>query len=127
MPGGTRGFVAWLWPVHSAMLNHVHTIGNVTIDAAGPDAAVTEAQVRVTLRFQQGDVTVDPVGLGRYLDRWKHDRGRWVINERTYVSDMVNVRDVSTRDVDEQLRRSPDARRIVGARDSTDPSYAVLP
>jgi hypothetical protein len=124
--GDPAGFVALLWPAHEAMLNHVHTIGNVVFASAGADRAVTEAQVRVTLRFENDGTTVDLIGLGRYLDRWERRGTRWLITDRTYVSDMTNVQPVGAPDVDHQLRRAPDARRIGGTRDRSDPSYPLL-
>jgi hypothetical protein len=124
--GDPEGFVTWLWPVHAAMLSHVHTIGNVVFVGHGADAVSTEAQVRVTLRFDVDGGTVDLVGLGRYLDRWAREGGRWLISERTYVSDMANVLPVGQRDVRAHFRRPPDVPHVGGTRDRSDASYAHL-
>ena len=124
--GDAVGFVEWLWPMHAGLINHVHTIGNVVVAADGSDSASTDAQIRVTLRFEQGGQVVDLVGLGRYLDRWVRRDGRWRISARTYVTDMTTVIPVATPNVNEELRRSAEARRIAGTRDRADPSYALF-
>ena len=33
--GTADGFIEWLWPVHAAMIGHVHSLSNVTVEVDG--------------------------------------------------------------------------------------------
>lgn len=125
--GPAAGFVEWLWPVHAAMVGHVHTLANVTVELMG-DAAATEAYVTVVLRFHDdGGELVDLVGRGRYLDRFERRNGRWAIAHRRYVSDLGTVHVVQGRDVSRQLTpAAPGLEAPTARRDREDPSYDVF-
>lgn len=125
--GDPAGFVAWLWPVHAAMVGHTHMLSNVLVgpDGDDPQRAVSEAYVTVTLRFTSGAEQFDIVGKGRYLDRWAQRDGDWRIVDRRYVSDLRSVVPVDSRDLSGVM--SPDAPSFEGpvsSRDQNDPSYS---
>ena len=126
--GRADGFIEWLWPVHAAMVGHVHSLSNVTVEVDG-DTAATESYVHVVLRVTAGDGgQVDIVGRGRYLDRFERREGVWAIAHRTYVSDLASTQRVEQLDIGGQL---PPAQAglspNVSARDLSDASYALFP
>jgi len=126
--GSAQGFVDWLWPVHASMLCHAHRVSNMIVDFRGDSEAVSETMVYVTLRMEAKGELVDLIGHGRYLDRWRKGDGRWRIAHRTYASDMGTVVPVGSRDLSAFLYPgTPGQRTISGTRDSSDPSYALLP
>ena len=97
--GTADGFIEWLWPVHAAMIGHVHSLSNVTVEIDG-DAAATESYVHVVLRVPApDDGQVDIVGRGRYLDAFERRDGAWAIVHRTYVSDLASTQRVELLDV----------------------------
>jgi hypothetical protein len=125
--GSAQGFVEWLWPVHAAMVGHVHTLGNVTVELDG-DRAATEAYVCVVLRFVHDDgQQYDLVGRGRYLDAFERRHGHWAIAHRRYVSDLGTIQKVEGFDVSRHLPPvRPGLRPLVGRRDHDDLSYTLL-
>ena len=126
--GTADGFIEWLWPVHAAMIGHVHSLSNVTVEIDG-DAAATESYVHVVLRVPAPDGgQVDIVGRGRYLDAFERRDGVWAIVHRTYVSDLASTQRVELLDVGARLPPArPDLAANVGARDLSDRSYALFP
>ena len=106
-----------MWKVHAEVLRHSHQITNVLIEVDG-DRAVSESYVTVCLRTKphEGGVT-DIESRGRYLDRWSRRDGRWAIEHRQYVDDIMHT--VAVPD---------DAAAAItsGHRDRDDPSYAFL-
>ena len=132
--GDPAGFVAWLWPVHAAMVGHTHTLGNVIVDVTGADTAVSESYVMVTLRFEDRNTDdadaatqqFDLVGKGRYLDRWScGNDGTWRIVARTYVSDLGTVIPVAGHDLSNVLR--PTAPHFRGQGRDARPPRSVVP
>ena len=125
--GGADGFIEWLWPVHAAMVGHVHSLSNVVVQIDG-DRAATESYVTVVLRVHgQGDDLIDIVGRGRYLDAFERRDGTWAIAHRSYVSELTSTQRVELLDVGAQLRpATADLAAVVGKRDRSDPSYALF-
>jgi len=84
--GSPAEFVAWLWPIHAAMVGHSHQVANVLVDFGGDGAVVSEAYVTVVLRSATpaGDL-VDLTGRGRYLDTWRCEDDVWRIAARISV------------------------------------------
>jgi len=115
--GTGAAFVDWVWRVHAEVLRHSNQITNVLIEVDG-DRAVSESYVTVCLRTKphEGGAT-DIESRGRYLDRWSRRDGRWAIEHRQYVDDIMHT--VAVPD---------DAAAAItsGHRDRDDPSYAFL-
>ena len=53
---------------------------------------------------------------GRYLDRWSKRRGSWAIDHREHILDMKTLRDLNPGHVNK-----------VSARDTSDPSFHIIP
>jgi hypothetical protein len=113
--GSGHGFIDFVHDRHAAMLAQQHQLGNVSIRVQG-DRAGSESYVTATLRFKAEDGSLhDIIGIGRYVDRWERRDGRWAISHRRYLHTFDDIRAVT------QSRFDPQ-----GARDRSDPSYAVL-
>jgi SnoaL-like domain len=125
--GTADGFIEWLWPVHAAMIGHVHRLSNVTVEL-DTERAATESYVHVVLRVPATDGgQVDIVGRGRYLDRFELRDGIWAIAHRTYVSDLASTQRVEQLDIRGQLPPAqPGLVGNISARDHSDVSYALL-
>lgn len=124
--GNPAGFVEWLWPVHAAMVNHSHMIGNVLVESVGGELA-SEAYVQVTLRSSDENGQFDIVSKGRYLDSWSVTNGEYRIAQRMYVSDLSTVVPVAERSLGGVLH--PNAlqnKQPAGARNEHDPSYTLF-
>ena len=125
--GSPAEFVAWLWPIHAAMVGHSHQVANVLVDVGGDGAsAVSESYVTVVLRSATpaGDL-VDLTGRGRYLDTWRCEGDVWRITARTYVSDLSVVSAVVPTAYPVAMTPVEGAPRLVSARDRSDPSYTL--
>jgi SnoaL-like protein len=121
--GGTREEVVDLFmKVHDQFSSHSHQITNTTIAVDG-DTAVSETYVTVKMQVlpnEEGRV-IDLVVLGRYLDRWSKRDGRWAIDNRYYVSDVVSEYEVLSEFC------GPDrADTSASRRDRQDPAYALF-
>jgi hypothetical protein len=112
--GTGRGFVDWVCGTHRGMLVHSHQISNILIELDG-ERAGSEAYVTATLRTMAGDQMKQISTWCRYIDQWSKRNGRWGIDKRVTVVDFDEIRDVA-----------PMSPAGLGARDRTDPSYAVL-
>jgi hypothetical protein len=124
--GKPAGFVEWLWPVHAAMVNHSHMIGNVLVESVD-GVLVSEAYVQVTLRSSDENGQFDIVSKGRYLDSWNAKNGVYRISERMYVSDLSTVVPVTERSLGAVLH--PNAlqnKQPAGTRNEHDPSYTLF-
>jgi SnoaL-like domain len=109
-----RDFVDQVSRNHLRRAAHSHQIATVGIEVDGEHAA-SEAYATVRLVTEGPDGVSEEFFAGRYLDRWSRRDGRWAIDHRLWVLDFGELdRPVAT----------PLAGD--GARDRTDPSYAVL-
>jgi SnoaL-like domain len=124
--GDPGGFVRWLWPIHAAMKGHTHSISNIFLEQTAERLQTSEAYVMTTLRMSLTDNLVDLVSTGRYLDRWKNSSTGWVIDRRTYLSDLTTVRPVVSADLSQTLPRLPGPHPVRVARDRGDLSYELL-
>ena len=79
------------------------------------DQAASESYVTAVLRFAEGGRVREITTRGRYLDRWSYRDRRWAIEKRVYVHALDDVREVQPTGIPPR-----------GARDETDPSYAIL-
>lgn len=114
--GTGPGFIDWVWGAHAVMARHSHQITNVLTEVDG-DSAVSEAYVTVALwTLPDGEGRqMEIVGRGRYLDRWRHEAGRWAIADRVFVTDLQTVHAV------EGAASSAESRR-----DREDPSFPLF-
>ncbi|WP_167042229.1 nuclear transport factor 2 family protein [Salinibacterium sp. ZJ454] len=87
--GSALGFMDWVWPFHEKLELNVHRVANVFIDRTPSGDLVSESYVTSLLRRRDGEIYVDRVGYGRYIDRWARTGDRLVIVERDYVNDLV--------------------------------------
>lgn len=130
-PGGTAHygpftgtgaeFLDFVFDYHQGFATHSHLIGNelvqVDLDAG---TASSETYVAVWLRTPVVDGRVDDLfHRGRYVDQWSQRDGVWAIDHRTYVGDLVH----QTSNVAPDETHGPASW---GARDRTDPSYALF-
>jgi hypothetical protein len=117
--GSGSGFVDWVWSAHAGMLRHSHQITNVSskIDADGA-RAVSEAYVTVVLWTQPASAPTEVISRGRYLDRWSRRDGRWAIEQRLYVQDLLTQTALPP--------TSLAACAAASSRDRKDPSYGWL-
>jgi hypothetical protein len=112
--GDGRGVIDFICKSHLDTLNHSHQICNASVSLDG-DSAGSETYFHSATRLvREGKLTQIRV-WGRYLDSWSRRDGEWAIDRRLTVFDFDEVREIGrTLRCDE------------GARDRTDPSYAVL-
>jgi hypothetical protein len=111
--GTGREFIDWVCEQHRRLLTHSHQISNILTIVSG-DAASSEAYVTAALRYKDGDRLIHVDVRGRYLDRWSLRSGVWAIDERQYVHDFDDRREVV-------------ALQAEGwsSRDTSDPSYQL--
>jgi hypothetical protein len=112
--GTGRGFVDWVCESHRQMLVHSHQISNIIIELDG-DRAGSESYVTASLRLMHGDQLKQIDTRCRYIDKWSRRDGRWGIDKRVTIVDFDEIRDAA-----------PMSPGNLGARDRSDPSYAVL-
>ncbi len=111
--GTGRGFVDWVWHVHTAMQRHTHQIANTLIEVDG-DQARSETYVTVTL-WPRDMERVEISVRGRYLDSWSRREGRWAIDHRTHLVDLQSTHEAS---------RAPASE--ASCRNTVDASYALF-
>jgi len=112
--GSADALLDWIWQVHSGMQTHSHQMSNILIELDG-DRAASETYVTVALRTL-GDAPSDIFSRGRYLDRWSRRDGVWAIDHRIHLPDHATALPVPAR-----IPAEP-----AGARDRSDPSYALI-
>jgi short-subunit dehydrogenase len=112
--GSGKGVIDWICTQHLQGLYHSHQVSNVLIELAG-DRAGSESYVTASLRMMQGERLMQVTVWGRYVDRWSRRAGRWGLDERVFLRDFDEIREVTAM-----------ARYDTARRDRTDPSYAIL-
>lgn len=112
--GDGRGVIDLICTQHRGLLHHSHQLSNILIELDG-DRAGSESSVTATLRLQRDDRLIQMMVWSRYVDRWSRRDGRWGLEKRIAIRDFDEIRDVTEMQ-----------RHEVGARDRSDPSYAVL-
>jgi hypothetical protein len=110
--GTGRAFIDFANEYHRALVSHSHFVGNVLIELDG-DRATSETYVDVILLEEKGGRYLALHGRGRYLDRWSRRDGRWALDHRTHLIDLVTTQET-------------DGVGPAGRRDATDPSYDIL-
>lgn len=129
--GTAEGFLAWLWPVHAAMVVTRHAISNILIVLDGDQAGV-ESYWSVTLRMRDpAGALHDVFGQGRYLDRFERIDGVWAIRHRQSLHDWDRIDPVVATMADPHapvavVPNNPEVPPKTVARDRRDYSYAVL-
>lgn len=129
--GTAEGFVAWLWPLHAAMVATRHVISNPVIALDGDHAGV-ESCWTVTLRMaDEAGALHDILGHGRYVDSFERIGGVWAIRHRQSLHDFDRVDPVTMTMGDPDapvsvIPHDPDAAPKRVARDRSDYSYAIL-
>jgi hypothetical protein len=116
--GSGAAFIDWVWEQHRGMARHSHNITNLYVEIDGERAA-SEAYALVVLRFETEAGVSVVQNLGRYLDEWQRDGGRWTIRRRRYVHEFQETRLLADDAVP--------AARTSSRRDGGDPSYALQP
>lgn len=111
--GAGRDFIDFVCTQHRKALAHSHQVTNILIELDG-DRAASEAYVVSGLQFRQDEQVKQVTTWARYIDQWSRRNGRWGIDKRIAVRDLADIRDVTI------------MRGEGGARDRTDPSYALL-
>lgn len=109
-----REFIDHVNRQHAHLLAHSHQVTNVLIELDG-ERAGSEAYCTATLQMQRGDKRMRMLVHSRYVDRWSKRGGRWAIDHRIALMDLAEVAEVT-----------PMPLHLKGARDPSDPSYAVL-
>lgn len=112
--GPGKGVIDKICADHARMLSHSHQVANLLIVVDG-DRAGSEAYVSGTMRARRGEEILQIAVWGRYCDRWEKRDGGWGLIHRTVVFDHEEIRPVT-----------PMEHRNRGARDPSDPSYAVF-
>ena len=112
-------FVDWVLVRHSRLLRHSHQVTNVDIKVdVENDRAVSEAYVTATLwRPPEGSPT-ETLSRGRYLDRWSNRDGRWAIDHRVFVQDLMTNTPIPANSLELVAAQS--------RRDPADPSYELF-
>jgi len=103
------GFVDWVSDFHEGLVSTAHHLGSMSLRIGG-DRAISETYVGVVMHSVDDCINAS----GRYLDQWEKRGGLWKIVHRRTVIDMFETRPLGVA-LDPQ-----------GARDRSDPSYAVL-
>jgi hypothetical protein len=127
--GTAEEFVAWLWPIHAAMLVTRHIVTNILIVLDG-DRAGVESYWTVTLRMTGEDGALhDVIGQGRYVDDFERIDGIWAIRHRQSLHDWDRVDPVVATMADAAAtveHAAPQVAAKTVARDRSDYSYSVL-
>ena len=112
--GSGRGVIDHICDSGLRGVVHSHQVTNIIIDLDG-DEARSEAYVTSRTVLADGDELKQVATRGRYLDHWSRRAGRWGIEKRFFVGDIMEIRPV------ELVPASPRFRL-----DRTDPSYALF-
>jgi len=112
--GTGHGFIDFVNSRHAEMQAHSHQVTSLIIFLDG-DRATSESYVTAALRMVDGEGEKELTVRGRYLDGWSCRAGRWAIDKRVFVHDFEDIRLVQPTGIPSR-----------GARDRSDPSYALL-
>lgn len=112
--GGARGFIDHVNRQHAQLLAHSHQVTNILVELDGAHAA-SEAYCTAALQMQRDGKRLRMLVHSRYIDRWSRRDGRWAIDHRIALMDLAEMAEINPM----PLHKS-------GARDPSDPSYAVL-
>ena len=112
--GPGKGVIDAICASHAHLLSHSHQVTNILVELDG-DSAGSEAYVSGTMRTQRDGRLMQIEVWARYIDAWERRGGRWGLVRRVVVYDHESIREVT-----------PMGQPLRGARDRTDPSYAVL-
>ncbi len=106
-------FVDWVFKAHANLTAHSHQMTSIIISVDG-DKATSETYGLNSLYNDKTGSTA--FTRSRYQDRWSKRNGRWAIDHR---QDIVDFRTTSV---------ETGAKTVVmGRRDRTDASYAIVP
>ncbi len=124
--GTAADLVDYFMEAHLGFQVHSHQITNVTIKVGG-DRAVSEAYVTAVIRSfpDEAGHCVDMSYRGRYLDHWSKRDGRWAIDHRYLVTDVLSEYDVA-QDFGGELPDRADTTTTLSRRDHEDPSYELF-
>jgi SnoaL-like protein len=111
---------------HRGWAFHSHQITNSTIKVTG-DRAVSETYVTAVVRSfpDSSGHSVDMHYRGRYLDRWSKREGRWAIDHRHLITDILSEYDVVDQFAGELPDRA-DTSTQLARRDRDDPMYELF-
>jgi hypothetical protein len=124
--GTAEELVEFFMVAHLNYQVHSHQITNTTIEVTG-DRAVSEAYVTAVIRSfpDESGQAVDMTVRGRYLDHWSRREGRWAIDHRYLVMDLVSEYPVDV-SPDADLPDRADMSASRSRRDRDDPAYALF-
>jgi hypothetical protein len=124
--GDAPGFMDWVWPFHKKLELNIHRVANVFIGRNPSGHLVSEAYVTSTLRRRDGEVYIDRVGYGRYIDRWAEGHSdRLKIVERDYINDcLTEMRNPAV--ARPAVALVDDVPVLEGRRDREDASYRLF-
>lgn len=109
--GSASGFVDWVIGATAAMGFMQHSVSNLHILALDGDRAASETFYHMRCAGIDGQLAQV---FGRYLDRWQHLDGRWLIADRLCTIEWSSPNSgYSATDFEN------------GATDRTDPSYTL--
>jgi hypothetical protein len=106
-------FVEWVFKAHANVTAHSHQMTNIIISVDGDKATSETYGLNSLYNAKTGSTAFT---RSRYQDRWSKRNGRWAIDHR---QELVDFRTTSV---------ETGAKTVVmGKRDRTDASYAVVP
>jgi SnoaL-like domain len=112
--GPGKGVIDLICRQHRGTTAHSHQVTNILIELDG-DRAGSESYCFATLRMEREGTPLQMSVWTRYVDRWSRRAGRWGLDHRIALRDFDEIREVT-----------PMSAERRGARDRSDPSYAVL-
>ena len=134
--GDIEGLIAWLKDRHRAISMSMHVLGNIYIEFANSDVAVSESYVVAYQRYntvpgedqthifsalgKHVDITqlpIDVVMPARYVDEFENRNGAWRIAQRTTVFEGRYILNSDQTPLDPTW--------TIGQRDNTDALYTA--
>lgn len=116
--GTPAGLIDYVWEQHGALERHSHQMTNVLIEVdIDAGRAISEAYLvgGFWTHPDEDGQQLEFASRNRYLDRWEFRNPRWPITDRVHLLDRL---------VDHPF--NPPAIEVHGARDTSDPSYALF-
>ena len=104
--------------LNPAVTGSVHHLGNILIDYHG-DSADVETYFMASQRREEGGKLWTRMRVGRYLDHFVKENGRWSVLRRQVIDDWSRLDEVV------QVAREVGPDNNHGTRDRNDPSYAI--